>query len=126
MKEIIKTDNAPAAIGAYSQAIRVDKTVYISGQIPLIAETMKMVEGGFPEQANQVFKNLAAVVDAAGASVNDIVKLTVYMVDLGDFAELNSIMSDYVSAPFPARAAVEVAGLPKGALIEIDAILHLT
>ena len=126
MKEIIKTDNAPAAIGAYSQAIRIDNTVYISGQIPLIAETMKMVEGGFPEQANQVFKNLAAVVDAAGASVNDIVKLTVYMVDLGDFAELNSIMSDYVSDPFPARAAVEVAGLPKGALIEIDAILHLT
>jgi len=122
-KKVIQTANAPQAIGAYSQAVRVGNTVYVSGQIPLIPETMQVVEGGFGEQANQVFLNLKAVAEAAGSCLADAVKLTVYLTDLNHFAELNEIMAEYISEPFPARAAVQVAALPKGVSIEIDAIL---
>lgn len=125
MKKPINTDAAPAAIGSYSQAIRVDKTVYVSGQIPLDPATMEIVSDDFAQQAHQVFKNLSAIALAADASLNHAVKLTVYLADLTNFATLNTIMSDYFSQPYPARAAVEVAALPKGALIEIDAILQL-
>lgn len=123
MKKIIQTENAPQAIGAYSQAVMVDNMVYVSGQIPLHPQTMEVVEGGFSEQAEQVFLNLKAVAEAAGCTLADAVKLTVYLSNLDDFAELNQIMSRHVSEPFPARAAVQVAALPKGVSVEIDAIL---
>lgn len=123
MKKIIQTENAPQAIGAYSQAVMVDNMVYVSGQIPLHPQTMEVVEGGFSEQAEQVFLNLKAVAEAAGCSLADAVKLTVYLSNLDDFAELNQIMSRHVAEPFPARAAVQVAALPKGVSVEIDAIL---
>jgi reactive intermediate/imine deaminase len=124
-KIIIQTDQAPAAIGTYSQAVRVGNTVYVSGQIPLDPATMSMVEGGFQAQAEQVLKNLSEVAKAAGGSLTNAVKLTVYLVDLADFVALNEIMDAMMQAPFPARAAVQVAALPKGALVEIDAVLCL-
>ena len=124
-KTIIATDQAPAAIGTYSQAVKVDSTVYISGQIPLDPETMEMVSDDFKEQAVQVFKNLIAVAQAAGGSLSDAVKLNVFLTDLNDFAELNEVMSAYMHEPYPARAAVQVAALPRGAQIEIDAVLCL-
>ena len=124
-KTIINTQAAPAAIGAYSQAVKVADTVYISGQIPLDPDTMEVVSQEFEPQARQVFKNLIAVADAAGGSLANAVKLTVYVTDLGDFAALNTIMADYISEPFPARAAVQVVALPKGVQIEIDAVLYL-
>lgn len=124
-KTIISTEAAPAAIGAYSQAVKVADTVYISGQIPLDPGTMEVVSQEFESQARQVFKNLIAVADASGGSLTDAVKLTVYLTDLNDFAVLNTVMADYISEPFPARAAVQVAALPKGVQIEIDAVLHL-
>ncbi|MFT6048114.1 MAG: reactive intermediate/imine deaminase [Arenicella sp.] len=124
-KIIINTQAAPAAIGAYSQAVKVADTVYISGQIPLDPDTMEVVSQEFEQQAQQVFKNLIAVADAAGGSLTDAVKLTVYLTDLTDFAALNTIMADYMIEPFPARAAVQVAALPKGVQIEIDAVLYL-
>jgi reactive intermediate/imine deaminase len=124
-KQTISTDAAPAAIGAYSQAVRAGDTVYVSGQIPLLAETMQVVEGGFAAQAHQVFKNLSAVTKAAGGELTDAVKLTVYLTDLNDFASLNEIMDEYIKPPYPARAAVQVAALPKSVLIEIDAVLYL-
>ena len=125
-KKIIKTENSPQAIGAYSQAVMVDNTVYVSGQIPLVPKTMQVVKGGFAEQAEQVFLNLKAVAEAANSRLADAVKLTVYLTDLDDFAELNQIMGKHFSEPFPARAAVQVAALPKGVSIEIDAILCVT
>ncbi|MFT5609591.1 MAG: reactive intermediate/imine deaminase [Arenicella sp.] len=124
-KIIIKTPAAPAAIGAYSQAVKVADTVYISGQIPLNPDTMEVISPEFEPQARQVFKNLIAVADAAGGSLADAVKLTVYLTDLNDFAALNTVMADYISEPFPARAAVQVAALPKGVQIEIDAVLYI-
>lgn len=124
-KTIIHTDKAPAAIGAYSQAVRVGDTVYLSGQIPLVAETMQVVEGGFAEQAHQVFKNLQAVAQAAGGNLNDLVKVNAYLTDLSNFATFNEIMAQYFTAPYPARAAVEVSALPKGVLVEAEAILVL-
>lgn len=125
-KQIISTDNAPAAIGTYSQAIRVGDTVYISGQIPLDPATMEMVGDDFAVQAARVMHNLQAVAHAAGGSLNDTVKFMVYLTDLGNFAALNDIMNELLEAPYPARAAVEVAALPRGAKIEIDAILCLS
>ena len=122
-KTIIQSDDAPQAIGAYSQAVKAGNTVYISGQIPLHPQTMQVVEGGFTKQAEQVFLNLAAIAKAAGSSLADAVKLTVYLTDLDDFAELNQVMERHICEPFPARAAVQVAALPKGVSIEIDAIL---
>ncbi len=124
-KDIISTGNAPQAIGTYSQAVRTASTVYLSGQIPLVAETMVLVEGDFSHQAHQVFRNLAAVATAAGGSLADAVKLTIYLTDLANFAEVNEVMAQYFEAPYPARAAIGVAALPKGALIEVDAILVL-
>lgn len=123
MKKIVETRDAPAAIGTYSQAVSSQGLTFISGQIPLDPETMELVADEFLPQAHQVFKNLCAVAAAAGSSLDACVKLTVYLVDLSDFQDLNTIMAEYIKAPFPARAAVEVAALPRGALLEIDAIL---
>ena len=123
---IVNTDQAPASIGPYSQAVRVDNTVYLSGQIPLIPETMLLCDGGIAEQATQVFTNLTAVAKAAGCTLNDSVKLNISMTDLSGFEQVNKIMQQFLSSPFPARACVQVAALPKGALIEVEAILHLS
>jgi reactive intermediate/imine deaminase len=123
VKGQISTRFAPAAIGTYSQAIRSGQTVYISGQIPLNPETMLLVEGSVENQVARVFDNLKAVADACDASLNDIVKLTIYVTDLGIFPLVNSTMADYFHEPYPARAVVEVSALPKGAAIEADAIL---
>jgi reactive intermediate/imine deaminase len=122
-KQIIHTDAAPKAIGTYSQAVRVGSTTYLSGQIGLDPQSMEMVAGVGP-QVHRVFQNLQAVAQAAGGDLKDAVKLTVYLTDLGNFALVNEIMAGYFTAPYPARAAVGVASLPRGALVEIDAILH--
>ncbi len=123
-KTIISTPDAPAAIGTYSQAVRVDDTVYLSGQIGLDPDTMTLVDG-IEAQVNRVFKNLRAVADASGGSLDDVVKLNIYLTDLGHFAKVNEIMATYFSQPYPARAAVGVATLPRGALVEADGVLIL-
>ena len=125
MKTIISTDSAPSAIGTYSQAVKVTNTVYLSGQIPLIPETMEVIEGGFAEQAVQVFKNLVAVCEAAGGSIDDMVKVNIFMTDLSNFATVNEIMSQHFSEPYPARAAIQVSALPKGVDIEIDGVMEI-
>lgn len=125
MNEIIATDKAPAAVGTYSQAVKTGNLVFISGQIPLDPKTMQMVEGGFAEQAHQVFKNLQAVCEAAGGDFSKVVKLNISVVDLGNFATLNEIMAQYFKEPYPARAAVGVKSLPKDSEVEIEAILAL-
>lgn len=122
-RSIVQTDKAPEAIGTYSQAVKVGDTVYLSGQIPLVPSTMEMIEGGFEAQVEQVFKNLAAVCEAADSSLQDIVKLNIFLVDLGHFAKVNEIMAKYFTPPYPARAAVGVASLPRGAQVEMDGIL---
>lgn len=124
-KAAIHTDNAPAAIGTYSQAIGIGDLVFLSGQIPLDPATMEVVAGDFEARARQVFDNLAAVARAAGGTLDDVVKLTVFLTDLGNFATVNAVMEDYFHKPFPARAAVGVASLPKGVDVEADAILVL-
>lgn len=124
-KEIINTELAPQAIGTYSQAIKVNHTVYLSGQIPLLPETMQMVEGDIADQITQVFNNLKAVAEAAGGSLSDIVKLNVFLVDLSHFPIVNEIMGRYFQAPYPARAAIGVAALPKAAQVEMDAVMVL-
>lgn len=125
-KTIIHSDQAPSAIGAYSQAVRAGDTVYLSGQIPLDPATMEVVGGGdFRAEAHQVFKNLRAVAEAAGGSLDDVVKLNAYLTDLGNFAVFNEVMAEYFSQPFPARAAVGVAALPKGVQVEAEAVLVL-
>jgi reactive intermediate/imine deaminase len=124
-KEAIHSDNAPAAIGTYSQAIRSGELVFLSGQIPLDPHTMEFVEGDFEARARQVFDNLKAVAEAAGGSLDQVVKLTIFLTDLENFATVNSVMEDYFNQPYPARAAVGVASLPKGADVEADAILGL-
>lgn len=123
-RSVIHTDKAPAAVGTYSQAIKVGETVYVSGQIPLVPETMELVED-FPGQVHQVFKNLSAVCEAAGGSLGKIAKLNVFMTDLSNFATVNEIMAEYFAEPYPARAAIEISALPKGAQIEMDAIMAL-
>ena len=123
-KTIISTEHAPAAIGTYSQAVRVENTVYLSGQIPLNPVTMEMPEG-FEQQAVQVFDNLKAVAEAAGGSLKDIVKLNIYLTDLDNSTTLNEVMGRYFSAPYPARAAVGVASLPRNSCVEMDAVLYL-
>jgi reactive intermediate/imine deaminase len=123
MKTAIQTKDAPAAIGTYSQAVRAGSALYISGQIGLDPATMQLAEG-IDAQTHRVFRNLAAVADAAGLSLQDAVRMTVYLTDLAHFARVNEIMAQYVREPYPARAAVGVAGLPRGALVEVDAILH--
>ncbi len=124
-REIISTSDAPQAIGTYSQAVRVDNTVYLSGQIPLVPESMDLVRGDMRRQINQVFDNLSAVAKASDGTLTDIVKLTVYLVDLQHFPLVNEIMAEYFQEPYPARAAVGVAELPKGAQVEMDAVLVL-
>ena len=123
-KTVIQTPDAPAAIGTYSQAIRVDDTVYLSGQIGLDPSTMQMVEG-VETQIHRVFQNLRAVSDAAGSSLDDVVKLNVYLTDLGNFTLVNEIMASYFRQPYPARAAIGVASLPRGALVEMDGVLSM-
>ena len=124
-RKAIATDRAPGAIGTYSQAVEADGTLYLSGQIPLDPETMEMVEGDMGVQVARVFDNLRAVAVAAGGDLDRIVKLTVYLVDLADFGTVNDVMAGLFSEPYPARAAVQVAALPKGARVEVDAILRL-
>ncbi|WP_353250287.1 Rid family detoxifying hydrolase [Salinisphaera sp. T31B1] len=123
--QIIETQSAPAAIGAYSQAVRAGQTVYISGQIPLDPATGQLVEGGIETQIAQVFDNLAAVATAAGATLGHAVKLTIYLTDMDDFGAVNKVMEAKLGTPYPARAAVGVAALPKGARVEADAVLVL-
>jgi reactive intermediate/imine deaminase len=121
----ISTTAAPQAIGTYSQAIRAGDTVYLSGQIPLDPQTMEIVGGGFEAQARRVFENLRAVAAAAGGDLSRAVKLNIYLTDLGNFAELNRVMAEYFTAPYPARATLGVASLPRGAAVEVDAVLVL-
>lgn len=123
-REIIKTDKAPAAIGPYSQAVKVDNTVYLSGQIPLDPATMEIVEG-IEAQTRRVFDNLSAVAQAAGGSLNQITKLNIFLIDLNNFSLVNQMMSEYFQEPYPARAAIGVAALPKGSQVEMDAIMVL-
>lgn len=122
-REIIATDKAPQAIGTYSQAVKVGHTVYLSGQIGLVPDTMQLVEGDVEAQIRRVFDNLAAVCAAAGGSLADIVKLNVFLTDLSHFARVNEIMAEYFQTPYPARAAIGVAALPKDAAVEMDAVM---
>ena len=124
-REIIQTDLAPAAIGTYSQAVKVGDTVYLSGQIPLDPATMQLVAGDMETQIRRVFDNLAVVARAAGGSLADTVKLNVFLIELGHFALVNQIMAEYFPQPYPARAALGVAALPRGAQVEMDAVLVL-
>ncbi len=122
-KTIIQTDDAPAAIGTYSQAVKVDNTVYVSGQIPLDPATMEVVSGGIEAEITRVFDNLKAVTAASGGSLADVVKLNIFLTDLGNFPTVNEIMAQYFQQPYPARAAIGVAALPKGVGVEMDAVL---
>ena len=124
-KSIIKTDKAPEAIGTYSQAVKVGTTVYLSGQIPLIPETMELVDTGIEDQIEQVFKYLTAVAEASGGSLQDMVKLNIFLTDLGNFAKVNEIMAKHFQEPYPARAAIEISALPKGAGVEMDGVLEV-
>jgi reactive intermediate/imine deaminase len=125
-RSIISTDKAPQAIGTYSQAVKIDNTVYLSGQIPLVPETMELIEGDMCAQITQVFNNLIAVAEASGGSLADIVKLNIYLTDLVHFPLVNEVMSEFFHQPYPARAAVGVAELPKASQVEMDAILVLS
>ena len=124
-RQIIQTDQAPQAIGTYSQAVKVGNTVYLSGQIPLDPKTMELVPGDMSARIRRVFDNLSAVAQAAGGTLNDVVKLNIYLTDLTHFALVNEIMAQYFAQPYPARAAVGVASLPKGAAVEMDAIMQI-
>lgn len=124
-KQIIHTEHAPAAIGTYSQAVKVGTTVYVSGQIPLVPETMEIVEGDFKAKARQCFANLKAIAEAAGGSLQDAVKINISMTDLSNFPQVNEVMTEFFDEPYPARAAVGVKELPKGVPVEIEAILSL-
>ena len=126
MREVISTPNAPQAIGTYSQAVRIGNTVYLSGQIALIPDSMEMKEGDIAERIHQVFKNLTAVCEAAGGSLQDIAKLNIFLTDLSHFATVNEIMAQYFEQPYPARAAVGVKELPKGTDVEMDGIMALS
>jgi reactive intermediate/imine deaminase len=125
MKEAIHSDAAPKAIGTYNQAIRVGNTVYLSGQVPLDPRTQTLITDDFEREVRQVFENLSAVASAAGGSLRDLVRVSVYLIDFAHFPILNSVMAEYVPEPFPARSTIQVAGLPRGARVEIDGILHL-
>jgi len=124
-REIIQTENAPQAIGTYSQAVKVDNTVYISGQIPLVPETMEIIDGDMESQITRVFDNLNAVAVAAGGSLKDTVKLNIFLTDLSHFPLVNEVMARYFEQPYPARAAIGVAALPKDVGVEMDAVLYL-
>ncbi len=124
-REIIHTSKAPEAIGTYSQAVKIGDVVYMSGQIPLVPETMTIVEGDFGTQVRRVFDNLTAVAEAAGGSLQDIVKLNIFLTDLSYFGTVNEIMAEYFQQPYPARAAIGVASLPKDVPVEMDAVMHV-
>jgi reactive intermediate/imine deaminase len=124
-REIIQTNKAPQAIGTYSQAIKLNKTVYISGQIPLIPETMELVEGDIAVHIRRVFDNLKSIAQAAGGDLKDVAKLNIFLVDLSHFPTVNEVMAEYFTEPYPARAALGVASLPKDAQVEMDAVLEL-
>lgn len=124
-REIIHTDKAPQAIGTYSQAVKVGDVVYLSGQIPLVPETMEVIEGDFAIQVRRVFDNLSAVAEAAGGRLQDVAKLNIFLTDLSYFATVNEIMADYFEQPYPARAAIGVASLPKGVGVEMDGVMHI-
>ena len=124
-KSVIQTSNAPAAIGTYSQAAKAGNTVYLSGQIPLVPSTMEMISENFEEQAVQVFENIQAVVTASGGKMENLVKVNIFLTDLGEFAKVNEVMARYFTEPYPARAAVQVSALPKGSQIEIDGVMVL-
>jgi reactive intermediate/imine deaminase len=124
-REIIHSADAPEAIGPYSQAVKVGDTVYLSGQIPLVPETMTVLDGDFSAQVRRVFDNLSAVAKASGGSLQDVVKLNIFLTDLSHFGTVNEIMTEYFEQPYPARAAIGVASLPKDVPVEMDAILHL-
>jgi len=126
MKKIIATKEAPEAIGSYSQAVQVGNLLYFSGQVGLEPNSMQLVEGGCTEQLAQIWRNITAVASAAGATLNDCVKLTVYLTDLGDFQQVNSSMAEHFQQPYPARAAIEVSALPKNACVEVEGIIGLT
>ncbi len=126
MREVISTENAPQAIGTYSQAVRIGNTVYLSGQIALIPETMELKEGDIADRIHQVFKNLTAVCEAAGGSLQDIAKLNIFLTDLSHFAIVNEIMAQYFEQPYPARAAIGVKELPKGTDVEMDGVMALS
>ncbi len=122
-KKIIATDKAPQAIGTYSQAVQTGNTIYFSGQIPLIPETMEMNNGDIAAQTRQIFQNLQAVAEAAGGSLSDFVKLNIFLTDLGNFQVINQVMEEFFEQPYPARAAVGVAALPKNAEVEVDGVM---
>jgi len=122
-RQAIQTDRAPAAIGPYSQAVRAGDTVYFSGQIPLDPATGELVSADIATEARRVFDNLRAVSEAAGGSLDDIVRIGIYLTDLSDFAAVNAVMADYFQAPYPARSTIQVSGLPKGARVEVDAVM---
>jgi reactive intermediate/imine deaminase len=124
-RQSISTDHAPAAIGPYSLAVRSGATVYLSGQIPLDPASGQLVDGDISVQARRAFDNLKAVCEAAGGSLDDVVRIGLYLVDLGQFAQINAVMADYFTAPYPARSTVEVSGLPRGAVFEVDAVMVL-
>jgi reactive intermediate/imine deaminase len=124
-KKAIQTDRAPKAIGPYSQAIKFDSLVFLSGQIPLVPETMEVIDGGIAEQANQVFINLKTVAEESGGSLRDALKINIFLTDLTNFTVVNEIMTQYFHEPFPARATIEVSALPKSVLIEIDAVMAI-
>ena len=124
-REIIHTDKAPQAIGTYSQAVKVGTTVYLSGQIPLVPETMELIDGDMESQIRRVFDNLTAVAVASGGSLADIAKLNIFLTDLGHFPLVNSVMAEYFQQPYPARAAIGVASLPKGSEVEMDGVMEL-
>ena len=126
MKKTISTDSAPAAIGTYSQAVQHGGLLYVSGQIPLVPATMELVSSDINQQVNQVFDNLSAIAEAAGTTLNDAVKLTVYLTDLGHFSSVNEVMAQQLAQPYPARVALEVSALPRSALVEIDAIVAIS
>ena len=122
-RKVIHSDNAPAAIGTYSQAVEINGLVFMSGQLPLDPASMEIVDGDFAARAHQVFKNMAAICDAAGGSTDDIVKVNIFLTDLSNFATVNEVMAEYFTEPYPARAAIGVASLPKGTDIEAEAVL---
>lgn len=124
-RQSVHSDHAPAAIGPYSQAVRSGGTVYLSGQVPLDPETMELVEGDIATQARRVFDNLRAVCEAAGGSLDDVARVGIYLVDLGQFTAVNAVMAEYFTQPYPARSTIGVAALPRGAQVEVDAILVL-
>ncbi len=125
MKQIISTPDAPSAIGTYSQAVRVGNTIWVSGQIPLDPSTMEMIQGDMEAQIRRVFENLKAIVRAGGASLDEVAKVTVFLLDLSHFALVNKVMAEYFREPYPARAAVGVAALPRGAAVEVECIVAL-